>query len=42
MIFHVSRDGDTIGEFSEDTFREKIFAGEILPEDFYWHDGLVD
>ena len=42
MIFHVAREGEVVGEFSESTFQEKIFAGEILPGDYYWTEGLPD
>jgi len=42
MIFHVAREGEVIGEFSESTFQEKIFAGEIRPGDHYWTEGLPD
>jgi hypothetical protein len=33
MMFHVARDGQPIGEFSESELRQKIFSNEILPED---------
>jgi predicted RNA-binding Zn-ribbon protein involved in translation (DUF1610 family) len=42
MIFHVARAGEVIGEFSESAFQEKVFAGEIRPEDHYWTEGLAD
>lgn len=42
MIFHVAREGEVIGEFSESTFQEKIFAGVIQPGDHYWTEGLPD
>jgi hypothetical protein len=42
MIFHVVREGEVIGEFSESAFQEKIFAGEIRPGDHYWTEGLPD
>ena len=42
MIFHVARAGQVIGEFSESAFQEKVFAGEIRPEDHYWTEGLAD
>src|SRR6266566_5182481 len=42
MIFHVGRDGTELGQFSEQQFREKIFAGEIRPYDHYWTQGMDD
>lgn len=41
--FHACKaDGSPIGEFTEPDFREKIFASEIAPEDFYWREGMAD
>ncbi len=42
MRFHVARDGAVIGEFEEQTFRNKVFAGEITPTDLYWRAGFAD
>ena len=42
MRFHVARDGAVVGEFDEQTFRNKVFAGEITPIDFYWRAGFDD
>jgi hypothetical protein len=42
MIFHVARAGEVIGQFGESAFQEKVFAGEIRPEDHYWTEGLAD
>lgn len=42
MIFHVARAGEVVGEFSEPVFQSKVFAGEILPDDHYWTEGLAD
>ncbi len=42
MRFYVARHGAVIGEFEEQTFRNKVFAGEIMPTDFYWRAGLED
>ena len=42
MTFHVcDRDGDSLGEFSEEEFNRKVLAGE-LKENFYWHEGISD
>jgi hypothetical protein len=40
MRFHVARDGAVLGEFEEQTFRNKVFSGEITPTDFYWRAGF--
>lgn len=42
MSFFVARNGETIGEFTEADFREKVFKGEVQPEDHYWTDGMSD
>src|SRR6266576_1309721 len=42
MIVHVARAGEIVGEFDEPTFQERIFAGEIRPEDHYWAEGFAD
>jgi GYF domain 2 len=42
MRFHVARDGAVLGEFEEQTFRNKVFSGEITPTDFYWRPGFDD
>jgi hypothetical protein len=42
MIYHISRDGTILGEFTEAEFRDKIFANEILPNDHYWTEGMTD
>jgi len=35
MRFHVTREGAVMGEFEEQIFRNKVFSGEIRPNDFY-------
>lgn len=42
MVVHVARAGEIIGEFDEPTFQEKVFAGEIRPDDHYWAEGFAD
>ena len=42
MRFHVAREGVVLGEFEEQAFRNKVFAGEITPTDFYWRAGFAD
>lgn len=41
-MFHVARDGQTIGQFSESEFQEKVFSNEISPDDFFWCEGFAD
>lgn len=41
--FHACKaDGSPIGEFTESDFREKIFTGELQPEDYYWSEGMAE
>ena len=40
MRFHVAREGAVMGEFEEQIFRNKVFAGEIRPSDLYWMPGF--
>jgi hypothetical protein len=40
MRFHVAREGAVMGEFEEQIFRNKVFAGEIRPSDLYWIAGF--
>lgn len=42
MRFHVARNGAVLGEFEEQTFRNKVFSGEITPTDFFWRPGFDD
>lgn len=42
MAIHVGRDGAIIGEFDEDVFRNKIFSGELLPDDVFWQPELKE
>ena len=42
MRFHVAREGAVTGEFEEQIFRNKVFSGEIRPNDLYWTAGFAD
>jgi hypothetical protein len=42
MKFHVAREGAVLGEFEEQIFRNKVFSGEIRPDDLYWTAGFRD
>lgn len=41
-IYHVARDGESLGEFSEDEFRVQRATGGILPNDHYWTEGMAE
>ena len=38
----MAREGAVMGEFEEQIFRNKVFAGEIRPSDSYWIAGFND
>jgi hypothetical protein len=38
--YSVCRSGVEIGEFEEYEFRQKLKSNEILPRDWYWHEGM--
>ena len=40
MRFHVAREGAVMGDFEEQIFRNKVFSGEIRPNDLYWIPGF--
>jgi hypothetical protein len=43
VIVHVCHsDGQGIGEFQEEEFRESIFAGRFPADSYYWHEGMED
>jgi hypothetical protein len=42
MKFHVARESAVMGEFEEQIFRNKVFSGEIRPNDLYWTAGFTD
>ena len=42
MNIHVARNGEIIGEFPEDIFRDKVFRGEVRSDDHYWRPGMDD
>jgi hypothetical protein len=43
VIVHVCHnDGAPAGEFQEADFRDKIFAGDLTSEQFYWYEGMED
>jgi uncharacterized protein DUF4339 len=43
VIVHVcASDGQSIGEFEEQDFRDNLFAGRLPPESHYWHEGMED
>jgi hypothetical protein len=40
MIITFARQGQEIGQFSEDEVPALVASGDILPSDDYWHEGL--
>ena len=43
VTIHVcGNDGQRFGEFEEAEFRDKIFANALLPDSYYWHEGMAD
>ncbi|MBA3962583.1 MAG: DUF4339 domain-containing protein [Chthoniobacterales bacterium] len=42
MIYHVARDGEVLGEFSEDEFRARRARGAVLPTDHYWTEEMSE
>ena len=43
VIFHVcASDGERIGEFEENDFREKLFGKGFPADSYYWHEGMED
>jgi GYF domain 2 len=43
VIIHVcASDGQQIGEFGEEDFRENLFANRFAADAFYWHEGMAD
>jgi hypothetical protein len=42
MKFHVAREAAVLGEFEEQIFRNKVFSGEIRPNDLYWTAGFAN
>jgi hypothetical protein len=42
VIIYVCRDGQDIGNWPEEEFRERTFRGEIYADDYYFHEGMSD
>ena len=42
MTYHVARDGEILGEFSQEAFRSLCTSGQILPTDHYWSEGMTE
>ena len=40
MKYHVAQQGEVLGEFSTNEFREKRASGAIRPDDHYWTEGM--
>lgn len=42
MQIYIARDGAEIGEYPREKVAELARAGQLLPNDYYWHEGMVD
>lgn len=42
MEFYIARDGQQSGPFSEEEVRRKLAAGEVLPTDRGWREGMAE
>lgn len=43
VIIHVcASDGERIGEFEENDFRENLFGKSFPADSYYWHEGMED
>jgi len=42
MDYHIARDGQQLGVFSESQIREKLINGTCQPTDLVWREGMVD
>jgi hypothetical protein len=43
VIIHVcAGDGQSIGEFEENDFRDNFLAGRFPADSHYWHEGMED
>jgi TPR repeat protein len=42
LKYSICRSGVEIGDFEEYEFREKLKANEIVPRDWYWHEGMTE
>ena len=43
VTIHVcASDGERIGEFDENEFRDNLFASRFPADSYYWHEGMPD
>ena len=40
LRYHIGRDGQRYGPFSETELREQLARGDVLADDSIWHEGL--
>jgi endonuclease/exonuclease/phosphatase family metal-dependent hydrolase len=40
MIVSIARDGQEIGQYPEESVPQLLAAGEVLPTDHFWHEGM--
>jgi endonuclease/exonuclease/phosphatase family metal-dependent hydrolase len=38
----LSRDGEQFGPYPPDDIQRMLYAGEVLPSDYYWHEGMEE
>jgi len=42
MKVHIARDGQVLGEWTQTELYPLLRASEILPSDYYWHEGMTE
>ena len=42
MNYHLGRNGQQLGQFSEEVLQQGLKSGEFLPSDLVWTDGMSD
>jgi uncharacterized RDD family membrane protein YckC len=42
MVYHIARNNQQLGQFDEETIRQKLSKGEFLATDICWTEGMVD
>jgi hypothetical protein len=41
-LFYVARNGEVVGQYSEEEFRARIFSSEVAPDDYYIIEGMKE
>jgi hypothetical protein len=42
MRVHIARDGQVLGEWTQTELYPLLRASDILPSDYYWHEGMTE